>query len=131
MITKSLNHVVMSVPPGTLSDDWRRDVLGFYGDLFGWQELDELRLDDRLTIGVGGGCYVNIRERNDPMVVSGYEHLGVVVRSAEDADAVWARLDGLDADVELSELKRGDDGFRSFKFRHLLPLAVEVHFFPA
>jgi hypothetical protein len=120
----------MSVPEGTLTDAWRSAVLTFYGDLFGWREIDELRLPDRLTIGVGGGCYVNIRERPDPMAVSGYDPLGVVVRTGEEADAVWAQLDGLDEHMELSELKHGDDGFRSFKFRHLLPLAVEVHYIP-
>jgi hypothetical protein len=129
-LTKRLNHVAMSVPEGTLTGEWRNEVLGFYGELFGWREIDELRLADRLTIGVGGGCYVNIRERSEPMAVSGYEHLGVVVRSDAEADALWRRLDSLEHEVELSELQRGDDGFRSFKFRHLLPLAVEVQFLP-
>ena len=33
-----LNHVAMSVPPGTLTDDYRAELLEFYGGLFGWRE---------------------------------------------------------------------------------------------
>ena len=45
-----LSHVAMSVPAGTLTDDFRARVLDFYGRVFGWQEMESLRLPDRLTI---------------------------------------------------------------------------------
>ena len=54
----------MSVPRGTLTDDFRGELLTFYGKHFGWSEIESLRLPDRLTIAVGGGSYVNIRERD-------------------------------------------------------------------
>ena len=63
------------------------------------------------------------------MTCSGYEHFGVVMPSAESVETLW---DELKADgVAVSDLERGDDGFRSLKFQHLLPLSVEVQFFPA
>jgi hypothetical protein len=125
-----LNHVAMSVSAGTLTDRYRTELLEFYGGLFGWREIELLRRPDRLTVSVGGHCYVNVRERLEPMVCSGYEHFGVVVASADEAERLWSALDGDPREVSLEPLKRGEDGSRSFRFRYLLPLAVEVLFFP-
>jgi hypothetical protein len=125
-----LNHLAMSVPPGTLTDDWRAELLDLYGEIFSWHEIDSLRLPDRMTLAVGNHTYVNIRERDEPMVCSGYEHFGIVVESAADAEAIWNRLSSDPREVHLAPLQRGDDGFRSFRFRYVLPLTVEVQYFP-
>jgi len=125
-----LNHIAMSVPSGTLTPEYRAQLLEFYGKLFGWRELDSLRLPDRLTIAVGGHCYVNLRERSASMVCSGYEHFGIVVGSTDEAEELWAVLHRDARDVHLEPLTRGEDGYRSFRFRYLIPLAVEVQFFP-
>lgn len=130
MISAGLNHVAMSFPQGTLSDDFRTEVRRFYGDLLGWEEIDRLELPDRMTMAAGGSTYVNLRERADAMVCHGYEHLGVTVRSAVEADALYERLDTDSRQLELGEMNRGDDGFRSFRFRYLFPMAVEVQYFP-
>jgi catechol 2,3-dioxygenase-like lactoylglutathione lyase family enzyme len=120
----------MSVAPGTLTETFRSELLTFYGDLFGWEEIVELRRSDRLTLAVGNGCYVNVRERHEVMVCSGYEHFGLLVPSPEAAEVAWARLDADGGDVALEPIARGDDGYRSFRFRYLLPLTVEVQHFP-
>ena len=124
-----LNHVAMSVPSGTLSDGYHAELLEFYGGLFGWREIESLRLPDRLTIAVGPHNYINVRERPDPMVCSGYEHFGIVVESPEAAERLWKQLDR-NRDVQLEPLESGDDGYRSFRVRYLLPLTVEVQYFP-
>ena len=64
------------------------------------------------------------------MVCHGYEHFGLVVASTDFADEAWARLDRESREVNLEPLERGDDGYRLFRFRYLLPLAVEVQYFP-
>jgi hypothetical protein len=120
----------MSVPVGTLTDEYRAELLDFYGRYFGWREIESLRLPDRLTMHVGGRTYVNIRERAESMTCLGYEHFGLVVESPEDADRIWANLDGDDRDLHLEPLASGDEGYRSFRFRYLMPLAVEVQFIP-
>ena len=86
-----LNHVAMSVPEGTLTDDYRTELLAFYGDLLGWRELEALRRPDRLTISVGKYTYLNVRERPEVMVCSGYEHFGIVVESSDEAKRLWNR----------------------------------------
>jgi len=120
----------MSVASGTLTDEWRAELLEFYGSLFGWREIESLRLPDRLTILVGQRTYVNIRERTEPMICSGYEHFGVVVASGAEVDDIWSRLDASPLDLELEPLNIDDGGFRSLRFRFMLPLAVEVQFLP-
>jgi hypothetical protein len=125
-----LSHVAMTVPPGTLTDGFRAELLDFYGDLFGWREMEAFRLPDRLSVSVGRHSYVNIRERSDPMICSGYEHFGLVVSSTEEAERIWHSLDADSRGTNLEPMQRGDDGFRSFRFRYLLPLTVEVQFFP-
>ena len=129
-VRTTLNHVAMSVASGTLTDEWRAELLEFYGALFGWREIESLRLPDRLTILVGQRTYVNIRERAEPMICSGYEHFGVVVSSGDEVEEIWNRLDASPLDLELEPLNIENGGFRSLRFRFMLPLAVEVQFLP-
>jgi len=124
-VRTGLSHVAMSVPEGTLTDAFRAELLAFYGDLLGWREIESLRRPDRLTISVGASTYLNVRERSDPMVCFGYEHFGIVVESSEEAERLWTRLDADPRDMNLEPL-HGDGGLTTFRFRYLLPLAVEV-----
>jgi hypothetical protein len=119
----------MSVPAGTLTDAYRTRLLEFYGRLLHWREMDALRLPDRLTVSVGSSTYINVRERPDSMVTHGYEHFGVLLPSAEELQRLWHDLDALDDDVELEELSTNEDGEGSFRFRYLLPMAVEAQFY--
>lgn len=128
--SRGLSHVAVSVPEGTLTPAFRKAVVDFYGRHFGWSEIESLRLPDRMTLDVGGRNYVNIRERSEPMVCSGYEHVGLLLASSEAVDAAHAALARSDEDVHLEELQQGADGYRSFRFRHLFPLAIEVQYFP-
>jgi hypothetical protein len=128
--SRGLSHVAMSVPEGTLSDAYREKLLAFYGEHFGWTEIESLRRPDRLTIAIGGGNYVNVRERAESMVSTGYEHFGLLVRSPEDADDAWAALERDDRTESLEPIDKGDDGYRNFRFQYLLPLTVEVQFLP-
>jgi hypothetical protein len=130
-VSSSLSHVAMSVPEGTLTDDYRARLLGFYGRLLGWREMESLRRPDRLTIAVGRSSYINVRERPDSMVTHGYEHFGVLVRTAEDLRGLWADLANEEEDLQLEPLSASDDGQGSFRFRYLLPMAVEVQFYAA
>jgi hypothetical protein len=119
----------MSVPEGTLTDEYRSRLLAFYGRLLGWREIDSLRLPDRLTVAVGSSSYINVRERPDSMVSHGYEHFGILVRSGEELQRIWADLANEQHDVQLEPLSTNDKGEGSFRFRYLLPMAVEAQFY--
>ena len=125
----TLSHVAMSVAPGTLTDEYRRQVLDFYGAILGWREIDDLRLPDRMTIAVGRSCYVNLRERDEPATYRGYDHFGVLVRSAEELHELWDELARNHPDVRLEPVSQVGNSL-TFRMQHLLPLAVEVQHFP-
>lgn len=130
MVSSSgLTHVAMSVPGGTLTDAYRTRLLEFYGRILDWREMESLRLPDRLTIAVGRTSYINVRERPDSMTTHGYEHFGVLVPSAADLQELWADLAKEEGDVQLEPLSTSDNGEGSFRFRYLLPMAVEVQFY--
>ena len=124
-----LSHVAMSVPEGTLTDEYRARLLEFYGRMLGWREMELLRLPDRLAVAVGPSSYINIREQSDSMVSHGYEHFGVLVRSAADFQRLWADLANEQVEVQLEPLSTNDKGEGSFRFRYLLPMAVEPQFY--
>ena len=124
-----LTHVAMSVPEGTLTDAYRERLLEFYGRTLGWREMEALRRPDRLTVSVGPSSYINVRERPDSMVAHGYEHFGILVGSAEDLQQLWANLANDEHNVQLEPLSTNDDGEGSFRFRYLLPMAVEAQFY--
>ena len=119
----------MSVPEGPLTNEYRARLLEFYGRLLAWREMASLRRPDRLTIAVGDSSYINVRERADSMVSHGYEHFGVLVRSAEELQQLWAELASERFDVQLEPLSTNDGGEGSYRFRYLLPMAVEVQYY--
>lgn len=130
-VSSALTHVAMSVPEGTLTDDYRGQVLEFYGRLLGWRELESLRRPDRLTITVGPTTYINLREQARSIEPDGYEHFGVLVDSPEALQQVWDDLADEPVDVGLEPLEPNDKGEGTFRFRHLLPMAVEVQYYAA
>jgi hypothetical protein len=46
-LSSGLSHVALSVPAGTLTDDYRARLLDFYGRRLGWREMEALRRPDR------------------------------------------------------------------------------------
>ena len=128
-VPPGLNHLAMSVPEGTLTDALRAELRKFYGSHLAWREIEELRLPDRMTFSVGSHTYVNIRERADVMTCHGYEHFGIVVASSLEAERIWSALDADTREVHLEPMQRGADGYRLFRFRYLLPMAVEIQSF--
>ena len=118
----------MSIPPGTLTDEFREQVIAFYGAMLGWHEIKGLRLADRMTIAVGDDSYVNLREREDNATFHGYDHFGVLVDSEAELRALWDDLARNYPDVTLRAISEGG-GSLTFRMQYLLPLAVEVQYF--
>lgn len=127
--SSGLSHVAMSVPVGALTDEYRTLLLDFFGGLLGWHEIESLRLPDRLTVAIGSSSYINLRERPESTTFHDYEHFGVLVSSAEAFQQVWTDLASGQLDVQLEPLTTNEDGEGSFRFRYLLPMAVEVQYF--
>jgi catechol 2,3-dioxygenase-like lactoylglutathione lyase family enzyme len=126
--SRALSHVAVSVPVGTLTDEYRRQVLDFYGAILGWREIEQLRLPDRMTIAVGRSCYFNLRERDDAATYHGYDHFGVLVDSEDQLRALWDELARDHRDVSLQPISAAGSTL-TFRFHHLIPAAVELQHF--
>ena len=118
----------MSVPVGTLTSDHRSRLLGFYADVFGWRELERLSTPNRLTISIGPSTYINVREHERAMTAGAYEHFGVLVDSGEEVHELHATIQRLGGDPQ--PVEEPVQGHPTFRFRHLLPMAIEVQFIP-
>lgn len=127
MKTRALTHVAMSVPRGTLTPTFRDETLAFYGSVFGWREMASLSSSERLTIAVAAHAYLNVRETDAPAHLT-YEHFGVLVPTEDDVASIWEDVRARGASPD--PIEHPVDGFPSFRFRHLLPMAIEVQYFP-
>lgn len=131
------NHVAMSVPAELLDEQGRADILGFYGDVFGWQELPTETVDRyRLVMMVHDyEQFVFLIADDPPMQCPKLDHFGLSVSSMDELDATLTRAEAFAANddrVEIIEKKTVDHGallLTSFYVRYLLPLMVEVQHF--
>ena len=130
-------HFAMSVSRATFTDEFVTEVLGFYKEYFGWSEALALRLHgERLTVYTASNQYVNIRASDSPMVTSGYEHLGFAVESHQHLVNLHDRLsrcasqDGRASLTPINFTEVGDEQVYSFRFAFLLPVALEIQYFP-
>jgi hypothetical protein len=88
-----LNHVAISMPRAALDDAGRADILAFYGEVFGWQELpDQEEPGDPLILATGAfGQFVYLLPSDAPMRTDPMDHFGVLAESLADLDGILER----------------------------------------
>ncbi len=128
------NHVAMSVPSALLEPDGRKELVDFYSDVFGWQELDVMTLDGgRLVFG----ChtveqFVFLIADEPPMTCPRLDHYGFSVGTEAELDAILERASARqreDDRVDIIDKKVDDHGvlaITSIYVRFLLPMMVEI-----
>ena len=134
--TPRLNHVAMSVPAELLEGGQRAELLGFYAECFGWEELGEQGEEGRVAVLTVGHWdnFVFLHAEDEPMTAARLDHFGFSVRSRDDFDACWERVRSRQAGDERVEVitpKVEDHGpilLHSFYMRFGLPLMVEVQY---
>ena len=129
--SEGLSHVAIGVAPGTLTPAFRGELVSFYGEHLGWAELEEFARADRMTVAIGGGDYLNLREVEGAIGPRPYEHLGMRLPDPEAVERAWDALTADDRCAGPEELQRGPGTFRQFRLRHLLPLVLEIQHVPA
>jgi len=131
------NHVAISVPADLLDEKGRREIVDFYSEVFGWEELEMLTLDrKRLVLGAYLlDQFVFIHADDEPMHAPKMDHFGMGVATEEELDTFLARAKAYqqrDPRVRIID-KHSDDYTRlslvSFYVGYLLPLMVEVQFY--
>jgi hypothetical protein len=129
------NHVAMSVPADLLDEKGRGELLRFYGDVFGWEELPTETLDrQRLVLrAYSNEQFVFLIAEDPPMTCPRLDHFGMSVDTMEELDDMLERaraFQSRDDRVDIVDKHATDhDGFlvlTSFYVRYLLPMMVEV-----
>lgn len=128
------NHVALTIPHGLFEPEAKRELLGFYADVFGWSEDPAFAVPgERILIRAPSmQQYITLRKSEAPMVTSGYEHLGVRVGSEPEILAIHeraARAGEAYPDLELGPVRRLYEGkLVTFRLRFRLPLTLELQY---
>jgi hypothetical protein len=128
------NHVAMSVPPDLLDEEGRRDIVRFYHDVFGFEELPTETIDrKRLVLGCGRiDQFIFLIADDPPMTCPRLDHYGFSVQDEEQLDEFLARAKAFrehDDRVDIVDRKTDDHSMlaiTSFYVRYLLPMMVEI-----
>jgi hypothetical protein len=131
------NHVALSLAPEALSEDGRRDIISFYSEVFGWEELPTETIDRRRLVLMAHSYdqFVFLHADEKPMSAPSADHFGMGVASVEELEELHERarlFRERDGRVELTDKsceKHPGVTLTSFYVRYLLPLMVEVQHF--
>ena len=128
------NHVAMSMPADALDEQGRADIVRFYNEVFGWEELPTETVDrEKLVMSAYRyDQFVFLIADDPPMTTPALDHFGMGVDTVAELDDFLARAKAFkekDDRVEIIDKKveqhPGLD-LTSFYVRYLLPLMVEV-----
>jgi hypothetical protein len=131
------NHVAMSMPADALDETGRKEIVEFYREVFGWEELPTMT-EDRHRLVLQAYSYeqfVFLIADEPHMTCPGLDHFGMSVGTSEELDDLLGRAKAFaahDDRVEIIDRKVEDHGvlkLHSFYVRYLLPLMVEVQHF--
>jgi hypothetical protein len=129
------NHVAMSVPAELLGAGGRAELLRFYGDVFGFEELPTETLDRKRLVmkAYSNEQFVFLIADDPPMTCPRLDHFGMSVETMGELDDMLARAEAFKAHDDRVDIvdKHADEyeGFltlTSFYVRYLLPMMIEV-----
>jgi hypothetical protein len=131
------NHVAMSVPASLLDEPGRRQIVDFYHEVFGWEELPTETVDRHklVLMAYRYDQFVFLIADDKPMESPRLDHFGMGVDTVEELEVFLERakrygerdprVDIIDKSVE----PHPGVTITSFYVGYLLPLMVEVQHF--
>jgi hypothetical protein len=131
------NHVAMSVPADALDEKGRDDLVRFYNEVFGWDEVPQMTEDrKRLVLSAYRfDQFVFLIADDSPMSAPRMDHFGMGVETVDQLEDMLARAkaykekdDRVDV-VDKSAETYGPVTITSFYVGYLLPMMVEVQHF--
>ena len=129
------NHMELTFAPGTLDERLRSEISEFYGDVFGWesQTVRILRQDGLLLkVDPEVSQFILLVENSQPMQPPAYDHLGLLMDTRAEVDAILAKCRAWQQRDDRVELKIYDDlvnptsVVHAFYVRYLLPIHFDV-----
>ena len=127
----------MSVPADLLDAEGRRDLVGFYSEVFGWQELLTETVDRQklVLMAYTYDQFVFLIADDRPMAAPRLDHFGMGVATEAELDSFLAKAKAFrtrDDRVDIIDKKTEEHpGVRltSFYVGFLLPMMIEVQLF--
>jgi hypothetical protein len=132
--TPRMNHVAVSLDAGLLDEPGRADLCGFWGEVFGFEELEEMTIDrKRLVLScVHWDQFVFLIADDDPMRCPRLDHFGFSVGSLDELRGVRDRAASYlerDPRVDLIDLVVDDQEvvkIHSIYVGYVLPMMCEI-----
>ena len=92
MSTMRFNHMELTFPKGTFTDDFRADLESFYGGVLGWNVMatQVLKMDTYL-LQPDDGQFILLAEADKHLESPGLDHLGLLMESREEVDEMLER----------------------------------------
>ena len=128
------NHVAMSLPADLLGEQSREDICRFWGEVFGFDEIEVMTEDRRRLIlsCVHWDQFIFLIADDDPMRCPRMDHFGFAVGSREELQGIQDRAEAFrsnDDRVDLIDLHVDDQEvvkIHSVYVRYILPMMCEV-----
>jgi hypothetical protein len=128
------NHVAMSLPADLLGAAHREEIVRFYHEVFGWEEIPMLTEDQRrLVLSVyTTEQFVFLIADDSPMTCPRLDHYGISVATEAELDRMLDKAKAFqqqDDRVDIIDKKVEDHSvlaITSCYIRYLLPMMVEV-----
>ena len=130
------NHMELTLPIGTLTPEFRKDVDGFYVDVLGWKAMDTKVVNQAATCCGSMNTptqFILLAEYKKPLSSPGYDHMGLLQDTRDEVDELLAKC------KEFQEERRSATASRStriwstrrmtvhaFYFKYLLPIWFDV-----
>jgi len=128
------NHVAMSLPAALLDQTHREEICRFWGEVFGFDEMEVMTEDRRRLIlsCVHWDQFIFLIAEDEPMACPRMDHFGFSVGTMDELRGVRDRAEAFrshDDRVDLIDLHTDDQGvvkIHSVYVRFLLPMMCEV-----
>lgn len=127
------NHMELSFPRGTLTDEFRQDVDAFYGSVFGWKSTDTDLLNQRCHLLLPDpDQFILLAEGSKPMSSPGYDHLGLLQDSRSEVDTLLEACKRYRDKDDRVQIKEYEDlvypglTVHAFYVKYLLPIFFDV-----
>ena len=128
------NHVAMSVPSSMLDDAGVAEIVEFYRDVFGWDEMPTMTTPGKQLVlqAYSYDQFVFLIAEDEPMACPRMDHFGMSVDTLDELQQFYDRAKARAASddrVDLVDIEVDDFGFlklTNFYVRFRLPLMVEV-----
>jgi len=134
-MTMRFNHMELTLARGSLQGENREDIRSFYREVFGWDAIDVELFGQRnllLHTDAEVSQFLLLVEHDEPIHSPSFDHLGVLVETRAEVDALLDRCrayQSRDARVKIKEYEDMDQNvvvLHAFYVKFLLPIYFDV-----